>query len=248
MKIIFFGSSQFGEPSLRAIVENNYKVICVVTQPDRKKARGLKSLPTPIKQVAMDLGFLVYQPERINTVEAVNFLKDLNADLFVVIAYGQILSEEILNIPKIFSLNVHASLLPKYRGAAPVNWAIIKGEKTTGITIIKMTEKMDAGPIIFQESIDILEQDDAVSLGQKLSLLSARLLIKTLRDIQKNNYQFIPQDEAKVCFAPRLKKEDGRINWDEPAIKINNLIRGCMGWPGAFTYYKGRRLKIYKAK
>lgn len=247
MKIVFFGSSQFGLPALKAIVENNYEVICVVTQPDRQKGRGLKFLPTPVKQIAKELGLLVYQPEKINTVEAIKFLKDLNADLFVVIAYGQILLDEILNIPKIFSLNVHASLLPKYRGAAPINWAIINGDKTTGITIIKMTKKMDAGPIILQKSLEILEDDTAITLEERLSFLSSELLITVLDAIKKDNYKLIPQDESKVSFAPRLKKEDGLIDWNKSAVQINNLIRGCTGWPGAFTYYKGKLLKIYKA-
>jgi methionyl-tRNA formyltransferase len=248
MNIIFFGSSQFAVSSLKALSASGQKISCVVTQPDRPKGRGLALAPTPISRLAGELGLKIYQPKQINNDEVINFLKTLSADLFIVIAYGQILSQEILDIPKIFALNVHASLLPKYRGAAPINWAIIKGEKTSGITIIKMVKEMDAGPIILQESIKIDAEDTAITLEDKLSSQAAKLLLDSLILVEKNNYNLSLQDEDKVSFAAKLKKEDGRINWNESSNEIYNLIRGCIPWPGAFTYYQGKLLKIYKAK
>jgi methionyl-tRNA formyltransferase len=248
MNIIFFGSSQFAVPTLEAIIKSGHEVACVVTQPDRKKGRGLHLETTAVKSVAQAFGLKIYQPESINTEGAIKFLKELNPDLFVVVSYGQILSKNILDVPRMFAINAHASLLPKYRGAAPMNWAIIKGEVNTGVTVIKMAEKMDAGRIISQKAIDILDGDDAITLEDKLSDIAAKLIIQTLESIKNNDYRFIPQDESEVNFAPKLKKEDGLINWDKPARDIFNLIRGCLPWPGAFTYYKGKLLKIYKAR
>jgi len=247
MNIVFFGSSNFAVPSLKALITKGEKISCVVTQPDRQKGRGLTLESTQIKRVSLEFGLRVYQPQKVNTPEVIEFLKDLSPDLFVVIAYGQILGQEILDIPKIFSINVHGSLLPKYRGAAPINWAIIKGEKTTGITIIKMVREMDAGPIIFQREIDISDDDTAITLEDKLSRKAQEILPDVIKNIEVKSYKLITQDEGKASFAPRLKKEDGLIPWDKSAQDIYNLIRGCFGWPGAFTYYQGKLLKIYKA-
>lgn len=248
MDIIFFGSSNFAVPSLKALLTTQHKISCAVTQPDRQKGRGLTFAATVIKKIALELGLKVYQPHQVNTPETIKFLKDLNPDLFVIIAYGQILSQEILDIPKIFSINVHASLLPKYRGAAPINWAIIKGEKNTGVTVIKMVKETDAGPIILQKAIDITDDDTSITLEDKLSCLAAQLLLDSLKSIENSNYNLISQDEDKISFAPKLKKEDGRINWHKPAKDIYNLIRGCLSWPCAFTYYNGKLLKIYKIR
>ena len=248
MNIVFFGSSPFAVPSLKALKTSGHKISCVVTQADRKKGRGLSLGGTAIKMVAEESNLKIYQPERINTSQAISLLEDLRPDLFVVIAYGQILSSGILNIPKIFSVNVHASLLPKYRGAAPINWALIKGEKTTGITAIKMAKEMDAGPIILQKEIEISNDDTAITLEGKLSRMAAQLVLAVLSSLEENDYNLMPQDEDNIGFAPKLKKEDGRIDWNKPAWDIYNLIRGCISWPGAFTYYKGKLLKIYKAR
>ena len=248
MNIIFFGSSEFAVPSLKALISNSYKVSCVVTQPDKQKGRGLLLAPTVIKTVAEESSLTIYQPQRINAPEAIKFLRDLNPDLFVVVSYGQILSREILEIPKIFPINVHGSLLPKYRGAAPINWAIINGEKTTGISIIKITEKLDAGPIILQKKVDISDDGTSVTLENTLSLSGAELLIDSLKRIANNDYTLTDQEEDKVIFAPKLKKQDGLIDWQKCAKDIYNLIRGCVNWPGAFTYYHARLLKIYRAE
>ncbi len=248
MKIVFFGSSEFAVPSLDIIVKAGQRVLCVVTQPDRLKGRGLHIEPTALKQKALQERLKLFQPPDINSDSAAKFLKTLNADLFVVIAYGQILSPEILKIPRLFSINVHASLLPRYRGAAPMNWSLINGDKESGITIIKINEKMDAGQIILKEREAILENDDIVSLEAKLAQKGAVCLAKSIGMIENNTYALIEQEEDKADYAPKLHKKDGLVNWGKAAQEINNLVRGCLVWPGAFTYYNGRLLKIYKTK
>jgi methionyl-tRNA formyltransferase len=247
MNIIFFGSSNFAVPSLKALLSGGHRISCVLTQPDRQKGRGLQIAETAVKKIAKDTGLNIYQPQRVNTDEVIKFLKYLSPDLFVVVAYGQILSQEILDIPKIFSINAHASLLPKYRGAAPINWAIINGDNKTGITIIKMIDKMDAGPIILQKTLDINENDTSVTLEEKLSSLAAQLVLDAIKSIENKDYHLTAQDETKVSLAPKLKKEDGQINWGKSGQDICNLIRGMLPWPGAFTYYNGKLLKIYRA-
>ena len=248
MNIIFFGSSKFAVPALEEIINAGYKISCVVTQPDRKKGRGLHMEGTEVKKMAQSNGLKIYQPQRINTSEATGFLKNLSPDLFLVISYGQILSQEILDIPKLLAINAHASLLPKYRGASPVSRSIINGDKQTGVTIMKMAKDMDAGPVILQEKINIEDSDTIYTLEEKLSVLATDLVIEALELIKGNKYKLIPQDDKQVSFAPKLKKEDGLIDWSRPAGDISNLIRGCFSWPGAFTYHKGKMLKIYSAE
>jgi len=229
------------------LIKAKHKITCVVTQPDKKRGRHLHLGITDVKALALQAGLKVFQPENINSPASVVLLKGLNADLFVVVAYGQLLSQEVLDIPKVFPLNIHASLLPKYRGAAPINWAIIRGEKISGVTIMQVIKKMDAGAIIMQQDIAINHDDDSVSLESKLRDLGAELLLKSITIIKNKDYKLIPQDEKKVSFAPKLKKSDGLINWHKSAEEINDLIRGALPWPGAFTHYKGKLLKIYKA-
>ena len=188
MKIIFFGSDNFAVPSLKALLTTTHKVSCVVTQPDKQKGRGLHLEATAIKIAAKDAGLEIYQPKTVNENEVIKFLKSLNPDIFIVISYGQILSQEILSIPRIFAINAHASMLPKYRGAAPINWAVIRGEKTTGITIMKMTKNMDAGPIIIQEEIEIKDLDTVITLEDKLSEKASELLINSLNLIENKIY------------------------------------------------------------
>jgi len=247
MKIVFLGSSHFALPALEALIKAKHKITCVVTQPDKKRGRHLHLGITDVKALALQAGLKVFQPENINSPASVELLKGLNADLFVVVAYGQLLAQEVLDIPKVFPLNIHASLLPKYRGAAPINWAIIRGEKISGVTIMQVIKKMDAGAIIMQQDIAINHDDDSVSLESKLRDLGAELLLKSIAIIKNKDYKLIPQDEKNVSFAPKLKKSDGLINWQKPAEEINDLIRGALPWPGAFTHYKGKLLKIYKA-
>ncbi|MDD3088195.1 MAG: methionyl-tRNA formyltransferase [Candidatus Omnitrophica bacterium] len=247
MKIIFFGSAHFAIPALEGLIENKHKILCVVTQPDKKKGRHLHLGVTDVKALALKAKLKVFQPENINTPASVKFLNSLNADLFVIVAYGQLLSQEVLDIPKAFPINIHASLLPRYRGAAPINWAVIRGDKVTGVTIMQVTRKMDSGSIIMQKELSIGEDDDAVSLESKLRDIGAQLLLKAIPIIKSKDHKLTVQDEKKVVYAPKLKKSDGLIDWHKPALEINNLIRGTLPWPGAFTHYKGKLLKIYKA-
>lgn len=221
---------------------------CVVTQPDRKKGRGLCTSETVIKKFAHESGILVLQPEKVNSPETVDSLRAINPELFVVIAYGQILSQQLLDIPKIMPVNIHGSLLPFYRGAAPISRALINGEKETGITAIKMSAAMDAGPILMQNKCPIADNDTFFTLEDKLSLMAADLLIDAITAIKNKGYALIDQEENKKTFAPKLIKEDGLIKWNSQPEDIYNQIRGCLGWPDAFTHYKGKLLKIFKAR
>ncbi len=250
MKIVFFGSSEFAIPSLAALVGSQQEVLAVVTQPDRKSGRSLTLGPTPVKRKAEELGLTVYQPEDIEAPEARAELTRLGPDLFIVVAFGRILPGDILRIPKFYAVNLHASLLPKYRGAAPINWAIIKGEKRTGVTVIKMNEYMDRGDIILQKEIEISDRDTALSLGEKLSLLGAKLVMEVIHLIEqdKDRASFTLQKEEEATYAPKLDKTDGLIDWGKTALEIDRHIRGVIPAPGAFTYFKGRILKIWEAE
>ncbi|MFA5004578.1 MAG: methionyl-tRNA formyltransferase [Candidatus Omnitrophota bacterium] len=248
MKIVFFGSAHFAVPSLEALIKSREDLLCVVTQPDKKKGRHLHLAVTDVKSTALKAKLKVFQPEEIKSAQSAKFLKSLKADIFVIVAYGQMLSQEILDIPKMFSINIHASLLPKYRGAAPINRAIINGDKTCGVTIMQVAKKMDSGALILQKEIPLADEDTAISIEEELRCLGAQLLLEALRSIKSGNYKLTPQDESKVVMAPKLKKEDGLINWDRPASAIYNQIRGVMPWPGAFTHYKGKLLKVHRVK
>jgi methionyl-tRNA formyltransferase len=246
MNIIFFGSSEFSVLSLQSLIGSKHKLLLVVTHPDRRKGRHLLFSPSPVKVFSKSLGIEVYEAEVLDE-ESVKFLKEKNADLFVVIDFGKILSKEILEIPKKFCINVHPSLLPKYRGPAPINWAIINGEERTGVTVIKMNERLDSGDIILQEELNIEADDTAITLKDKLSKLAARILLKVLDSIEINEFSTFPQNESLASFARKLKKQDGLINWRDPAEKIYNKVRGLLAWPGAFTYWRGKLLKIWRA-
>lgn len=248
MKIVFFGNDNFGIPCLITL-KRKYEISCVITAPDRPKGRGLKVSPTPVKEWAVTNGIDVYQPE-IFDEDFILKLKKIEPDFIILISYGKILPPSILNIPKITSINVHPSLLPKYRGPAPIEWALINGEKETGITIIKMDEKIDTGEIILQEKVEILPSDNAFTLKNKLSYLAQEVLVKGIEIYLKERKTY-PQI-GEVSYAPKLKKEDGLIKWEKDAEKIYNLIRGVIVWPGAYTYIEfptGKKLlKIYKAE
>ncbi len=248
MRIVFFGSAHFAVPALEALIKSKYELACVVTQPDKKKGRHLQVTGTDVKSTAALAKLKIFQPENINSQESLKFLKGLDADLFVIVAYGQIFSQEVLDIPKIMPLNIHASLLPRYRGAAPINWAIINAEKKAGVSIMYVSLKMDSGPVILQKETKIEERDTAVSLEEKLRYLGAELLIDALKVIDSRNYRLLEQDEDKVIIAPKLKKEDGLIDWAVPAVNIHNQVRGVLPWPGAFTGYRGKILKIFRTE
>ncbi|MBL7081723.1 MAG: methionyl-tRNA formyltransferase [Candidatus Omnitrophica bacterium] len=248
MNIIFLGSSKFAVPTLSNIASSSHKIICVVTQPDRQAGRQMRLIFTPVKQLSQELGLSLYQTEDINSRESLEFLKSLDPDLFCVVAFGQILSRDILAMPKIFAINLHASLLPLYRGAAPIQRAIINGEVQAGLTVIRIVRDVDAGPIILQRKVDIKDDDHALILEERLARLGGDLICQALDLIHADKYSLVIQDEKKATLARKLKKEDGLINWGESARVIFNLIRGCTGWPGAFTYYRGKILKIYRAQ
>ena len=248
LKIIFMGTADFGAPVLEKLADSKERKLVVVTQPDRPQGRGRKILPTPIKKVALDKGLEVLQPENINDKESLKKLKGFNPDIILVVAYGQILSSHILSIPKIGCINIHGSLLPKYRGAAPINRAIINGEKETGITFMFMNEKVDAGDIIFQEKMDILPNETCGELYYRLSALSAESLSELLEKIKSRKIDRIPQDIKLVTFASKMNKEEGKIDWSDKGEKVYNIIRGTIPYPGAFTYYNGRKLKIIRAR
>jgi len=248
MNIVFFGTAEFAIEPLEALLGSAHKVLAVVTQPDRPRGRNLKLSPPPTKAPALSKNIPVFQPLDASGAEAVKYLKGLNADLFVVIAFGQILRKNILSIPKVYAINLHGSLLPKYRGAAPTNWAIINGDKTSGVTVIKMNERMDEGDILLKREIAIEPDDTNITLNEKLSSSGADALLEAIGLIEKNAAVPEKQDESKVTYAPKLKKEDGLIDWKEPAAVIHNKVRGLLPWPGAHTVYNGKVLKILKTE
>ncbi len=245
MRIIFFGSDIFAVPALERLINSNHEVSLVVTQTDKRKGRHLHFGFSAVKEFALKYHLEIIQPLMLTNADFVKRLKDSGADLFVVAAYGKIIPKEILDIPQVFSINIHGSLLPKYRGAAPINRALINGDKEAGVTIIKMNEFMDAGEVISQESIEISSQETAISLRERLSFLGAELLIKTIDSIKTNNFTLTQQDETRVTLAPKLKKSDGLIKWQEESLIIYNQVRGLLPWPGSFTYFRGKILKIF---
>ena len=230
------------------MIDSKENIVRVITQPDRPQGRGRKILPTPIKKIALNRGIEVFQPKNINDEEAIKKIKELNPDIILVVAYGQILSKDILNIPKIGCINIHASLLPKYRGAAPINRAIINGEKETGITFMFMNEKVDAGETIYQQKITILPDETYGELYYRLSNLSANIINTFLEKVKEGKIKRIPQEYKLVSYARKMTKQDGEITWSDKGEKIYNLIRGTTPDPGAFTYYKGKKLKIIQAR
>ncbi|HWP93598.1 MAG TPA: methionyl-tRNA formyltransferase [Thermodesulfobacteriota bacterium] len=248
MKIIFMGTPEFAVPSLQALIDSGDEIVAVVCQPDKPKGRGLDVTAPPTKVIAEKQGIPVLQPQKIKTEEFFNELKKLSPDLICVAAYGKILPKNILDLPPHGCINVHASILPKYRGAAPINWAIIRGEKVTGITTMKMDEGMDTGDMLLKKEIPIEDEDTGETLSQKLSLIGAELLIETIKLLKEGRLNPTPQDHSQATYAPMLKKEDGKIIWSKSAEEVRNLIRGTLPWPGAYTTLDGKLLKIYKAR
>lgn len=242
------GTPEFAVPSLKFLIDSSHEVVGVVTQPDRPKGRNRKMAASPVKIIAQEAGIPIYHPEKINNIKMVNELRKLNPDVIIVVAYGQILSKDILSIPKNGCINVHASLLPKYRGAAPIQWAIIKGETETGITTMLMDEGMDTGDILVQTKVEISANDTAGTLHDKLAEVGAQTLKHTLELMGLKKLKRIPQDHSLASYAPMLRKEDGLINWDKNVMDINNLIRGTNPWPGAYTFIRGMQLKIHESK
>jgi len=248
MRIVFMGTPEFAVPSLESLVNSKYEVVMAVTQPDKPKGRGYRVCCPPVKQYALSKGIPVFQPEKIGEPCAVRKLAETNPDLFVTCAFGQFLTSDVLSIPKHGTVNVHASLLPKYRGAAPINWAVINGEKKTGITTMLTVLKMDAGDILLQREVAIDDNITAGQLHDKMSLLGAELLIETIQGIEKGTIEQIPQNDSEVTFAPRITSMTGKINWESSVRQIHNLVRGTNPWPGAFSFFKGERMRIWRTK
>lgn len=247
MKIVFLGTPEFAVLSLQALIDSGDEIVAVVCQPDKPKGRGLEVAAPPTKVLAEKHGIHVLQPQKIKTEEFFNELKKVSPDLICVAAYGKILPKNILELAPYGCINVHASLLPKYRGAAPINWAIIRGEKMTGITTMKMDEGMDTGDMLLKKEIPIDDDDTGETLSEKLSQIGAELLLETIKHLKEGKLNPIPQDHSQATYAPMLKKEDGKIDWEKSAEEIRNLIRGTLPWPGAYTTLGGKLLKIYKA-
>ncbi len=243
------GTPDFAVPSLKKLVESGYDVKLVVTQPDQPAGRGKKVTPPPVKVVAEELGIPVYQPEKVKeNDELKKRLLEVEPDLIVVAAYGKILPEWLLNLPKYGTINVHASLLPKYRGASPIQWALLNGEEETGVTIMKVIPKLDAGDIISQKRVKIEKEDNAKTLHDKLAEVGAELLVKTLPLYVSGKLKPVPQNEEEATYCPQIKKEMGKIDWRESAEKIFNKIRAFTPWPSAYTTFKGKRVKILKGE
>ncbi|GAB4227770.1 MAG: methionyl-tRNA formyltransferase [Deltaproteobacteria bacterium] len=246
LRAVFMGTPGFAVPSLVALSECA-GVTLVLCNPDRPAGRGRSVAPPPVKEEAVRRGIPVFQPEKARHPDAVRRIAAEAPDLIVVVAYGHILPKAILDIPRLGCINVHASLLPKYRGAAPINWAVARGETETGITIMRMDEGMDTGPVLHVRKIPIGEEDTAETMFSKLSLLGAEALREALRMLREGTLVETPQDASRATYAPMLKKEHGRIDWNRPAEEVRNLVRGMAPWPSAFTLHAGKTLKILSA-
>jgi methionyl-tRNA formyltransferase len=247
LKIVFFGTPDFAVAPLKSLLESQHEVIAVVTQPDRQSGRGRKMHACPVKEEAQKAGIRVLQPDKVRDPGFINELRTLGPSVIVVVAYGQILPSEIINLPESGCINIHASLLPRYRGASPINRAIIDGENKTGITTMLMDERMDTGPVLHQEEIDINSDDTAGSLSIRLSHLGAHLILRTLDELQKGNVIPVSQS-VKSSYAPIMNKTDGLIDWTRSATELLNFIRGMNPWPGAYTFLEGGRIKILGVK
>jgi methionyl-tRNA formyltransferase len=245
MKLIFMGTPEFAVPTLEKIVEAGHSVVAVFTQPDRPKGRGNELAMPPVKEAALRLGLPVYQPERVRRPEVVEQIRGMAPDAIIVVGYGQIIPKSILDIPPKGIINVHASLLPKYRGAAPIQWAIARGEQKTGVTTMMINEGLDTGDMLLKWETDIGPEETAVELAQRLAVAGAELLIRTLNELPTIRPE--PQNDTEATLAPILKKEDGKINWHLSAREILNRIRGFEPWPGGYGFLHGKRFQVWKA-
>jgi methionyl-tRNA formyltransferase len=244
MNLIFLGTPSFAVPTLEGLVAAGHRVLAVFTQPDRPKGRGGQVAASSVKEAALRLALPVHQPERIRRPEVVERLKQLNPDAMVVVGYGQIIPQSIIDIPSHGIINVHASLLPKYRGAAPIQWAIANGEKRTGITTMRIDAGLDTGDILLKWETEVGPEENALELGQRLAIAGAQLLVRTLCE----NPTPVKQNSSVATLAPILKKEDGLIDWTWPAEKIVNRTRGFLPWPGAYTFFRDQGFHIWKAR
>jgi methionyl-tRNA formyltransferase len=246
MKLVFLGTPAFAVPTLEAMVRAGHEVAAVLTQPDRPRGRGQHAAAPPVKQAALALGLPVYQPERVRRPEAVEYLRGIGAEAMVVVGYGQIIPQSVIDLAPRGIINVHASLLPKYRGAGPIQWAIVNGETVTGVTTMRIDAGLDTGDMLLKAETPLDPEENAIELGNRLAVLGADLLVETLAKLDA----IVPekQDPAQATLAPLLKKEDGRIEWAQPASAIHNRVRGLQPWPGAQTLFRGQALSIWKSR
>ncbi|MBC8018814.1 MAG: methionyl-tRNA formyltransferase [Verrucomicrobia bacterium] len=247
-RVIFMGTPEFACPTLQILIDRGEQVVAVVTQPDRPKGRGQKLTSPPVKELALKHGIPVHQPLKVRDPDAIESLRELRPDVIVVVAFGQILPKALLEIPSQGCINVHASLLPRYRGAAPLNWCIINGESETGVTTMLMDVGLDTGPMLLKRSTPIDENEDIVSLHDRMSIMGAELLSETLDGLASGAIVPQEQDGAQSCYAPMLKKEDGQVDWCCDARSIHNQVRGLAVWPVAYTFLDGQVLKMYRSR
>lgn len=248
MKIIFMGTPDFAVPCLEKLIHSKHEIVAVFTQPDKKKGRGYTLTAPPVKELALNHGIQVFQPESLKNQEILSLISSLKPDLIVVVAYGKILPKNILDLPPLGCINVHGSLLPKYRGAAPIQWSVINGEKITGVTTMYMDEGLDTGDIILKSETKIGENETSGELFDRLSVMGAELLSKTLNEIEAGNLVREKQNDEMATYAPMLNKSLSKINWSDSAEKIHNLVRGLNPWPVAMTDIDNKNVKIYRTK
>lgn len=246
MRIVFMGTPDFAVPSLKALVEAGHEVCGVFTQPDKPKNRGMKFQASPVKEFSLSVGIPVFQPAKMRDGEAMGILRELSPELIVVAAYGKILPPDILSLPRLGCVNVHSSLLPKYRGAAPINWAILNGEDETGVTIMYMAEGLDTGDILAQEVTPIRIEENAAQLFERLANIGAKLLVKTVEQLEMGDVKAVPQDDSLSCYAPMLSKELSSMDWGKTARQLHDQVRGLYPWPAATTVLDGVRCKILR--
>lgn len=242
------GTPEFATPTLRAMVESGIQVLGVITQPDRPAGRGRQLLPSPVKRLALERGLAVYQPLKIKDPQAVEYVRQAHADVIVVVGYGQIIPRAVFDLPPLGTINVHASLLPKYRGAAPIQWAVANAETVTGVTTMRIEAGLDTGDILLQRELSIGPEETAPELAVRLAAAGAELLIETLRGLEQGAITPRKQDASRATLAPILKKEDGRIDWNMSARQIFNRVRGFDPWPGAYTVFRGQLLHLRRVR
>ena len=248
MRLVFLGTPAFAVPTLVRMVEAGHQVLAVVTQPDRPRGRGQRPSPPPVKEAAARMGLPVYQPERVRLPEAVEFLRALAPEAMVVVGYGQIIPQSVIDLAPLGIVNVHASLLPRYRGAGPVQWAILNGETRTGVTTMRIDAGLDTGDMLLQTETEIGPDENAVELAQRLAAMGADLLVETLSGLAAGAIVPQKQDSSQATYARLLKKEDGLIDWSQPAQSLHNRVRGLQPWPGAYTTFRGQTLHIWKTR
>jgi methionyl-tRNA formyltransferase len=246
-KLIFMGTPQFAVPTLEALVHKGHTILAVVTQPDRPKGRGRKRVPSPVKEAAVAHQIEVLQPQKVSDDHFSDQIRKMGPDLAIVVAFGQILKKNLLSTPGWGVINIHASLLPKYRGAAPIQWAILNGESKTGLTVMRMDEGLDTGPILFQKEVPILEDETAGQLHDRLSQLAGQLIIEALTDMTKTQVNEIPQDDSLASYASKIERRDCLVDWKQPATRISCLIRALDPRPGAYTLLEGKQIKLFSS-